>query len=267
MTLAIALVLLVTITREALKAVLLETGKREELQDRWGAYSLKHMLPYLATELAEDADTPGPRKVKAASSRKFAIRLGECQFGIELQDEATKVNLNTLSTWHGSDAVLKAVATLSPGSDLVRIRPNDFSDNRKVTQWFDDWGQVFDLEETQGLSSFDWIRNSTRQLTLWGDGRLHWQRAKDDSLDFLLRKVMAPEKVAEFLKLRKTATKLESLLAELDLSERERDKAKRWLTDKSQTFRIDLESLRGEASLSQRTWICEASRVRTELTW
>jgi hypothetical protein len=78
---------------------------------------------------------------------------------------------------------------------------------------------------------------------------------------------MAPEKVAEFLKLRKTATKLESLLAELDLSERERDKVKRWLTDKSQTFRIDLESLRGEASLSQRTWICEASKIRTELTW
>ncbi len=156
-----------------------------DLQHRWGQQTLVDaLLPrveevlIVAYELAGDQgeSTDNLPATSLLASVPMRIELGGIAFRVILADEGAKLNLNVLPADQGD--FRKSLAGLVTMSGISYLREQGLFDRPCRS-----WGEVFDIQKMR-LSEGDdrALAGFTRQVTLWGSGRLNIQRASREAV-------------------------------------------------------------------------------------
>jgi hypothetical protein len=220
-----------------------------DLQRRWGVLSCLHTILPQANELLETAAAklPAPAQVwPLPASVSIEFDLGELHFSVLVADEDAKANLNTIcrNDADGPHAVAALVEELAAGGDGLAVHVEAAAgggDANRRTEIFRGWGQVFEPSQTACPGEYAAkLRDTTRDMTCWGSGRLNVVRASDESLRLVCRNKISPDLLAKLLARRHDPglTGLDSLLDEMALGTTDRVTLQRLLTDRSSRYSV-----------------------------
>jgi hypothetical protein len=258
---AVASISLAGLARHSLRLAREATQAQEDLQRRWGILSCQRRLLEVADDLLELQAQAGaePRRGGPAPSVVMGeFTLGGLQFTVRLADESAKANLNAIRERRPEGAARVAQAALAGasvsgvGGQVILWTSETPADEDRLVGW----GQVFELTGPRAAQAgHQWIEQATRDITIWGGGRLNLRRASDTAVAFACESALPEPTVRKLLELRRAGqwTSLEELLRRLGLPGRELGRWRRLLTDSS-----DCHSL----------WVTTTSRSRrsTSLT-
>jgi hypothetical protein len=224
--------------RHSLRLVLESASAQDELQNRWGCWSLERTLLPGAAALLEAR--PQPRLTGD-------VRLGRQSLHFELTDESAKLNLNAVLRERGHAAVEQSARRRSPAELPVRLRLASFARATSSTETIDAWGQLFELGIGERAAEDAALAQVAEELTLWGDGKLHFARADPELVYELCAPVVGDEVVGELLALRSDPTpgNLNDLLDRLALRVEDRATLVRLLTTESTCFGLRVVSSHG----------------------
>ena len=229
---------------------------RTDLQRRWGIISCQRTYLPLARDLLEAEANALPAQARVwplPSSVSVEFVLGDLHFSVLLADEDAKANLNAIA--RGSPDGEKTVASLLEeriaGIEGLAVNTQSLSTQSALSQSttgssqpsaiFRSWGQVF--EPTNAGSPGELaarLRDATREITLWGSGRLNIQRASDGAIRLVCGNQIAPDFLARLISRRHEPgiTGLAALLDELALRQSDRSTLERLLTDRSSRYSV-----------------------------
>ncbi len=192
-TLTLASVALAQLATRALQENTQSLGRLKSLQSRWGRISCqKAILPRASKtfELLEANQTINStnRRQPAPAVLSESIRLGDQTFTLILADENAKLNLNTQLNARRKNAAGEALRRL--------LKPNYFLcaknlSSVQTTASLASWGEVFELTKLRELDgSSRGLAEATRQITLWGTGKLNIRRAPDSVIEAACKSVV-----------------------------------------------------------------------------
>lgn len=284
-------VLLVTLLLLTVVAATLATASRaslgrssrvsdaeEELQRRWGMLSCEAtILPQAEPWLTRQEQDQQP-----VATLRATIRLGRQTFQLILADEQGKANLNTLYAWRGrartqrtASRLVRIAATPLP----VSLRPLDLpvqpgDQENQPMQPIGSFAQVFSRVQPSSLIARSEVRPAiTGLITLWGDGRLNFERTSLAVLKEACQGVLTSIDLEKLSRLRAENPGLTAVevLTLLDLSDETwGELAEHLLTDESacHSLWIVATSRRGDVDRSfYRLTVEEAGRVVQVFTW
>jgi len=240
----IAAVLMAGIARYSLSIALEASDARQSLQDRWASASLSRAVLSRADKLlAQHVSGNTLRDVELASRypATYTVRLGNLDYELFLDEENRKLNLNGLSSAGGREQVLKTFHLLRQSSSTLWLRSQLGQSQSANTQRLESWGQVFRLEELPDTETpAAWLMANTRQLTCWGDGRIHYRKASDLVLQAGAQAAVGPVTAVRLVNLRRQSPslKLNQLLDELALRQSEKLRLRDRLTDESTCYSL-----------------------------
>lgn len=234
---------LASFARHSLATSLAAKRAAEELQQRWGLLSVRHVLLERASEIvagqvrsAEAGTPPWPKP----AAQEAAFHLGTLQFNTIIADEAAKLNVNTLIA-HEPHQLAAILRRMEPSASGLRLQPLT---KEALSERFHSWGQVFDLASAPGdASPPKALVALARTVSCWGDGRLNLCRASDRAIRETAGLVLSAADVGKLLTLRKTwgGDSVESLLAQLDLRRPELTAVSRLLSGESHNYSLWVE--------------------------
>lgn len=237
LVLCLAITILTGLTRHSLNAALKANEASTSLQERWGTYSLKKALRALR---------------ESTYGGNANLKLGGLEYRIAYQNENAKLNLNQVVKWHGQQTVYKACQDLC-GEFSLDLAPNDFSENRRIRNTFESWGQVFDLSAISSSPEYrEWLAERTRRITLWGNGQLSWQHADEQTLGFLLSQLLSPVDARTLMEARKKKATFDQALTKINSKGAELE---RFLAEDVECLRADIDVVDGAATVSRYTFI------------
>ncbi|MCA9214506.1 MAG: hypothetical protein KDB27_15650 [Planctomycetales bacterium] len=238
LVLCLAITILTGLSRYSMGVALAANTATSRLQEKWGTYTIRNSLSALE---------------KQALGRKLTVNLGRLRYDISFQNECAKLNVNQLVKWQGQQTLVKACQELS-GEYNLALAPNDFSENRRIREPFESWGQVFDFETISGKDNYETLlAERTQHLTLWGSGKLNWYQASDRSLSFAVGEIVAPARAGQLLELRKKQTAFEAALRETNVSVREFSDLKRFVSEDAKCLRADIAVFEGATRIAHYT--------------
>jgi hypothetical protein len=220
--LALATISLAGFARYSLSCASSAKDAADELQRRWGLYSVRRELFERAAQIIDSQVVPGQENAPPwpkPSHRSTSFQLGKHEFSITLADEDAKVNVNAIYARQTERTIptIRRLSQAARANDLVvRLAPQ-----RGTGKPFGSWGQVFDL--TRALSPnggvADRLTRLSDNLTCWGSGRLNLRRASDEAVREIASLALPANKVGELLELRQhwSGQSVEELLRQLDL--------------------------------------------------
>lgn len=276
-TLILVLVLLalmafavVDMARSSLAAAVRANNAEVELQRRWGESTCKQAILDRADDLFElrhqqylalfDEDREptftdldwvtdeGEDPLSALRRIEGSVQLGELHFDISLSDEQAKVNLNQILIDDDISSVELAIGELA-GEQLdyraTVLQPLPESDAKRLDMSrLPHWEYIFDRQQLQGFDGFE-------HLTCWGDGRIHFQVAHDDTLRYVLSESLDDEQIEQLLILRRDQpdSDLDAMLSALAPHRNIRSQVKRLMTDQSTCFSMSV-----DVASEKRSW-------------
>lgn len=253
--LLLAAMLLASLARQSLSVAAEADDAQQELQRRWGAFSLRVAVLTRPQEILTDFQSA--RAKTAEEARQLyplaaTVRLGRLDFHLTLDDESRKLNINRLYLTGGTEVVREAMTELQQGARALRLRPHPDDPRKSSLRPFESWGEVYALEELSDRHSpGEWIAANTHSVTCWGGGSIHYAVTSDQVLELMARRAVGPITASRLVDLRhrNPAQTLDKLLDQLAIRQQERDRLKGWLTDRSDCF-----SLWIDASGAERSW-------------
>lgn len=239
---ALCAVLLAGIARHSLSLGSNCHEARQQLQRRWGAVSLANAVLTQADQIVAEHLRDRPAELED-KDQVFPIvetvRLGGLDFHVVLDDESRKLSLNRLYLSGGSDKVYEALHRLGQSRAAVRLRPHPDHVRNVTVRPFESWGQVYRLDELPTKEHpAHWLSAAARELTCWGEGRVHYGRCSDRVLEIVARQAAGPVTAARLVDLRNRnpLLELDELLDRLTLRPRQRYRLEGWLTEKSNCY-------------------------------
>ncbi|MHC4994407.1 MAG: hypothetical protein ACYTGQ_05070 [Planctomycetota bacterium] len=209
--------ILASVANQSLSRVSVANRAHRELQQRWGATSIRNALSpstgerlaeayadYLETWANHQADIqPDTRQTvppQPPRTLRLDQKLGGVDFTILLRDESARLNVNTL--YHdlnqSRDQTRKAIAAMigrAPG-DLgldPQHDPNTETDQRS----FNAFTQLFPAASPDTLIGADANDSGlAADLTLFGDGRINTRLASSKALTAALQPVLTGDEIA-----------------------------------------------------------------------
>ena len=274
-------VALTTTARRSLQSTLIASESQQAIQRRWGTFSCQKTLLPAASALFEVSDRSTRKQqgkqVAFPSVFQDRIILGGQTFDLLLADEDAKANLNAVFDFGGLRACEQTMKQLVGAFEArsVRLLPERTSQAKKtakqssaqesklaqpsnsgeklptlvISPAFRSWGEVFDLVQVQRLAGDDrQLAKMTRQVSLFGTGRLNVFRATDESVLAVCKSVVEDGLAKRVLsKIRDTSLGEVNLILELTITNQE-DRAK-------------LQTLLSTSSSSYSLWIETTSKM------
>jgi hypothetical protein len=161
------------------------------------------------------------------------------RFDLLLADENAKANVNIIYERRDLTYLYQAVQRMS-GARVrvpVHLRPTTPREHEPSQPAFRSWGQIFATtsNEARQMDVAVALNEASRQSTCWGNGRLHFAVASDESVREVAGLAVSDLKVSQLLRLRREqpGRDLQSLLLELDLIPSQRSELQELLTDNS----------------------------------
>lgn len=267
-----------TVSRASLGRSSRASDAEDELQRRWG------MLSCEATILPQGEQwlTRREQDQQPVATLGAAIRLGGQTFQLILADEQSKANLNTLYAWQGKARTQRAASRLAriAATPLpVSLRPLGLpsqprDQENQPMQPIGSFAQVFSRVQPSGLIARSEARPAiTDLITLWGDGRLNFERTSLAVLKEACQGVLTTIDLEKLSRLRAENPGLTAVevLTLLDLSDETwGELAEHLLTDESacHSLWVVATSRRGEVDRSfYRLIVEEAGQVVQVFTW
>lgn len=253
--------LIVASTSRMSVTIALESRRAEAaLQQRWAMTSMVELASDHKSELLteEKEGANGEKKVRQLAQRRWETRLSGLRIELLLSDENAKLNLNVLLANMSRNSTRSVIRELVGQAlpnwqsfvelDLVPQRID--SDDRLST-----WGQTFKPQSTVSRNEYaDAVRLASQSMTLWtGRGAINIKTASDAVLEEVLELFLTASESKRFLEQRidHPEASLAELLSGLDLSDRKRETAERFLTDASETHGI---WIRSRSTEGDKTW-------------
>lgn len=244
--LTVAALSLAGLARRSLESAEQAATAQAELQRRWGVLSALRLYLPAAEPLLEAAATKVSAQsqawpLPASVSGEFMLR--GLHFSLLIADEDAKVNLNAIYRrgTDGASQVASVVEQLA-GTDgpPAQIRPTTGDATKPDAKAFRSWGQIFDFAETATATeppaeAACRLRDETREITCWGNGRLNISRASDQAIRLVCGDKLSPDVLAKLLSLRHESgiKGLDDLLSRMALRIEDRALLERLLTDRS----------------------------------
>lgn len=250
--LVIAAVIMAGIARYSLSIALEASEARQSLQDRWARASLSRAVLSRADKILAQHVAAAARGNVELSSRypaAYTVRLGNLDYELVLDEENRKLNLNGLSSAGGREQVLKTLHLLRQSSSTLWLRSQLAVSQETSVQRLGSWGQVFRLEELPDTEpEAAWLMANTRQLTCWGNGRLHYRKANDMVLQAGAEAAVGPVTAVRLVNLRRQSPslKLNELLDGMGLRQSEKLRLRDRLTEESTCYSLWLTRQGGE---------------------
>lgn len=190
----------------------------------------------------------GRQSAGAPAARAFGetISIGGVKLNLVIADEDAKVNLNALYDRADRLSCEQAIGDQVPLSaqraiDLRPRRPSGSSADRA----FASWGEIFDYPVlVQSEGDLRVLAEMTRELSLWGTGRLNVWRASEDSIVAVCRDVVQDglaQRLAERVRTAKIRN-IELLLRQIVSNEAHRRELNARLSDSSSTVSLWIEA-------------------------
>lgn len=153
-----------------------------QLQERWARVSLQRALLGRAEMIFDRLDMKAPANADGEASVSAAMLVGGKVYHIQLADEQAKLNLltglragrlaDTERAANGLGVKLRSEVALRIESVLQPRQPRE-------SLWpLRSWPTLLDRAEITGRLDALELQRITTDVTLWGDGKLHWRRAK-----------------------------------------------------------------------------------------
>ncbi len=221
--LSLAAVALASVCRRAVQKSLQASASSDELQRRWGAVSCRYTLLPNAENLLDDIGPDGTPLTRVHAE----LQLTSTQFSLDLCDEQSKVNVNTIFLILGkarAEQAAKLLVSAGGGGMTPSFRLTVRSDVRpkplQPQQAADPDAEEAELnvgdrfpsvfgslsEIFPGAGPSDLFPNSrgsvTTNLTCWGDGRLNVRRASLASLAQMCSPVLSTIQIQRLVTLR-----------------------------------------------------------------
>lgn len=241
---ALAVVLLAGFARQSLSLALEAGEAKRDLQLRWGTASacraiLDRAEMILSEHVRRNSQNPGDGRPLYPCSE--TVRLGEMDFGLVLDDENRKLNLNRVYISGGSEKVYECMHQLGCNMTATRLRPEHDGSPNVARRPFASWGQVHALDELPSEEPpARWLMANTRELTCWGNGRVHFRGSSDLVLAAVAQHATGPVTASRLVNKRRQdpSLELDDLLDSLAIRQREKNRLKSWLTDESLCFSL-----------------------------
>lgn len=194
----LASIALASLARYSLQQVSAANEAAADLQQRWGIWSVRHVLLRQASEILEAqvpvelaGAPPWPKPAQVtAEFELFGIR-----YSVSIADEDAKLNLPTLYS-RKRERLMPAIQQLGAKSNApippIQLRPD--GSGREV---FRSWGQVFDLNSDSSV--FRAIETVSRHMTCWGSGRINVRRVDDEVLRETALIAISPKDVSKLV--------------------------------------------------------------------
>lgn len=216
LVLAMAGVALAAVSTQSLQHTTLAMQQQRDLQRRWTFRSASEtLLPMAETVLTQaeaDAEKPAARSV-------IQLTLGGQATRLIVSDEQAKANLNTLLARRGERKLQRDLMNhlrRTHPNIIVQLKPLEFKDadakdvKKPAPQdraWpaLGSFGQVFAEFESSELIAQETGAVSiglADQITLWGDGALHFQRASASAMRLTTAPIMTHADVDQLIRLR-----------------------------------------------------------------
>ncbi len=215
---------------------------QEDLQRRWGTISCQRVVLGQAEDLLNSVvpvsatgEAPWPWLARVEGE----FTLGGLRFSVLLSDEDAKVNLNALArSGPNQRRRVSLVARQSAGMAGFEVlaRVPESNERNRPEVYFRSWGEVFDLsgrsDRSEGARR---LRDATTEITCWGSRRLNLRRASDQAVENVCEGDVPPDVIRKLLTERRALgiTKLEDLIARLDLKTKDQMALRRLLSDVS----------------------------------
>jgi len=253
LVLTLGLVTLAAISLSGFARYSLEMASRaneatEELQHRWGLLTARHVLMNQPAELIASQVRPeeasGPPWPKPASV-STAFSLGSLKFTVNLADEDSKVNLNTVRARH-PDLIPAVIRRQCGGTGGLRLLPTAVS---SIGTAYRSWGEVFDLAASPRESKpCERLPLIGRTVTCWGSGRLNLCRASDAAVGEIASLALSPDEVGSLVSHRKNwnGQSIDELLGQLSLRRPELLAIGRLLNNDSRSYSLWVEVANGK---------------------
>jgi hypothetical protein len=223
--------------RTSLAASLEAAARQRALQQHWARESLKSVVLLNAPRVL----MPPGRARDVRTSLEHSVMIGGARYRLLLADEDVKVPLNTLDRLVDPETVAKIV------SKLQGTRLQDRGRREGATG---SWEHLLALTDVEREPST--IASRTRQITLWGSGRVNVNRCRPEVVMDLVGEVLGPQvagQVGEILERGRIASVFD-LAERLALNLEQRQK---------------LGELVGTSSDSYSLWILPAGQTGGEL--
>lgn len=201
---------LATLAKLSLRRGLEASDAERSLQQRWGALTLEKTIlgqaPRVFQEQEERLAKTDPGRPTPTTIRGI-ITLRDVTFDLLLGDEDSKLNLNAIYHFGGTEPIDRAIsrnnaATVGFAKRLLpAVQPMNLARERRrvvldegeqpegeetgpvLPDAFRSWGEVFDLSALDaGIVRDASLPNLTTDLTCWGNGQLNFRRASDEAI-------------------------------------------------------------------------------------
>lgn len=172
-----------------------------------------------------------------------------------LADENAKLNLNALQRLGRPGTLATSLRKVLEPNSVRALRDID---RNPSSQALSSWGQVFDLNLLRALQGSDRVlAELTREVTLWGSGKLNIHRASASSLELACKGVVTDGLARRIVERHDESPTLNAglLLRQTVLNETDRGQLEQLLGDGSTTFSVWIESDDGR----QRSQHCSVS--------
>jgi len=182
-TLTIASMSLVRIANRSLRDNANSLEYVDALQAKWSRLSCRKAILPLADRLFESFESTDDDDERNQRANVWQLRerivLGGQSLEMVLSDEDGKSNINSIAANGGPQAVAAALRELVGPTYQSCFRQ---SAQRRQTQ-FGSWGELIDLNGLRRLDGDDRsLAAMTREVSLWGSGRLNIHRASDQAI-------------------------------------------------------------------------------------
>ncbi len=217
------------------------------LQSRWGRLSCSRTLLRDAPAVFDAIE----KKMLASDQLSKPIfpialtetvELGGHRFTMVLADENAKLNLNMLQRLGRPGTLATSLRkVLGPNSNRA-LRDIDRNPGSRTLS---SWGEVFDLKVLRTLQGSDRVlAELTREVTLWGSGKLNLRRASPSSLELACKGIVTDGLARRIVERHDESPTLNTglLLQQTVLNETDRGQLEQLLGDGSTTFSVWIES-------------------------
>ncbi len=246
--LIVAAVVLVQIANRALHENARTLASARDLQSRWGRISCQRVILPSAAELFT-ALASGQTQAKQANRARYStlresLELGGQSFEFILADECAKLNLNAVVLVAGDAKFQSAMRGLLPPQVYLCMRPAEAGQPRGQA---DSWGEIFDLKMlSDNAGGSRALAEASREITLWGSGRLNVHMASDSVLEWLCKSVVT-DGLARRIVQRRNESQLSAqlLVQQTVLNQDDAERLGMLLSDGSTTYSLWSETFDG----------------------
>ena len=248
---AISSIALAGMARHSMNRALEANREEKRLQLKWlRATATDSIVSSAAAALPIVPAQAGEVSTASLKSTRTQMNLPSgWSLSVTVSDESAKANLQTLLRFREPGKAL--AGELLRSHALLTQFLGSASESTK-SRAIRNWGDVF--EYPAGQSSVDTarsIRNATKEITCWGDGRINLERASSDLVQSVCQLVASDEVAREFVaRLRAHGAKdLNKLTTGLEVNEGELQALRNIVSNQSRCYSLWL-----EINLQEQTW-------------